>query len=220
MTSRTTIGAGALTAALAAAALTFAACGSSSGGGGGTTSAAAATNAAGAPSAADRTRLTACLKQHGVELPERPAGPPGAAGGDGAPPPQGVTTPGGAPPAGATNPGGTPPQGGSPPGPGGAFGRDLTDAERKRMQAAFTACGARGMMGGPGQGRPGGAADGAPSAATLKRYVACVRRNGYDLPDPNTSGSGSVFDPGEVDRDDPAFVKASSACERLLRASG
>jgi len=210
----TTIRGAALAAALAAVALSVAACGSSSDGGGGATVAAAGGTTTTAPgdgtttgpadgraSSDDRARLTACLKEQSVELPERPAGGPGGAGGDG-PPPQG-RPPQGAPGRGA-----------------GSFGGALSDAERRRLAAAFEACGARfGMRGGPrgGPGAPG--SGGRPSTAALRRYVACVRRNGYDLPDPNTSGDGPVFDSDTVDRDDPAFVKASRACESLLRPS-
>jgi hypothetical protein len=55
---------------------------------------------------------------------------------------------------------------------------------------------------------------------SIQTYAACVRRNGYDLPDPNLSGDGPIFDEGAVDRDDPAFAKASKACQDLLRPSG
>jgi hypothetical protein len=204
---KTTTIRGAALAALAALALSVAACGSSDNGSGGSATVAAAGGATtapaegaptapadGGPSPADRERLTACLREQGVELPERPAA-------------------GGGPPAGDR-----PPAGG-PGGPGGGFGRDLSDAERRKMAAAFETCGARfGMRGGPG-GPGGPGRGGRPSTAALRRYVACVRRNGYDLPDPNTSGDGPVFDDDAVDRDDPAFVKASRSCESLLRPS-
>ncbi|MDO8211799.1 hypothetical protein [Conexibacter sp. CPCC 206217] len=113
----------------------------------------------------------------------------------------------------------TPPAGAPRDGPRimGGFGRDLSDAERSRLQAALEKCGGRFMRAGPGGA--GGRA-GAPSAAALQRFVACVRRNGYDLPDPNTSGDGPAFDDSTVDRDDPAFIRASRACQQLLQPAG
>ena len=47
--------------------------------------------------------------------------------------------------------------------------------------------------------------------------MSCVRRNGYDLPDPNLSGDGPVFDSGEVDQNDADFQKASQKCQGRLR---
>jgi hypothetical protein len=38
-----------------------------------------------------------------------------------------------------------------------------------------------------------------PAVRTLDAYVACVARNGYKLPTPNTSGKGPVF-PAGTDR--------------------
>lgn len=66
--------------------------------------------------------------------------------------------------------------------------------------------------------RPNGRG-GPPMGESLDDFVACVSENGYDLPDPNTSGDGPVFDPSEVDQDDPNFKKASQACQDKLRPS-
>jgi hypothetical protein len=49
----------------------------------------------------------------------------------------------------------------------------------------------------------------------LVDYAQCMRKNGYDMPDPNFSssggGAGGLFG-GRIDRDDPAFKKADQAC--------
>lgn len=210
-------------AALTALALPLAACGSSSDDEGGSGAAASSTIAAAgtvtnAAGASDRAALQDCLREQGVELPTPPAGAGRPPQGDG--PPQGAATTPDGPPQGDGAPGdsqGGPPSGGRG---GGFFGRDLSAAERRRMEAAFETCGARfgGGVGGPGGGVPGGRG-GRPDAAALARFVACVRRNGYDLPDPNISGDGPVFDDSAVDRDDPAFVRASRACQRYLAPS-
>ncbi|MDO8186182.1 hypothetical protein Q5424_03640 [Conexibacter sp. JD483] len=201
-------------AALAALAPVLAACGSSADDASSTTAAAGAATTA-AAGMRDRAELQACLRQQGVELPQMPAGA-------GRPPQGGTgTTPAG-PPADGEMPAGPPPgaDGSGGPGPGGGF-RDLSDADRRRMQAALEKCGATfgGGFGGPGGPGDRGGRGGRPDTAALRRFVACVRRNGYDLPDANTSGDGPVFDDRAVDRDDPAFVKASRACQRYLAPS-
>lgn len=177
--------------ATVAVALALAACGSSSDGAAATTA-----SAAGGPSGRDRAALAACMRAQGVELPTPPAGARRYRDGDGGPPQ-------GAPRGGPVIIGG--------------FGRDRSGAESRRLQAAFEKCGGRFMRGGPGAAR--GRA-GAPSTAALRRFTACVRRNGYDLPDPNTSGDGPAFDGSKVDRDDPAFIRASRACQELLQPAG
>jgi hypothetical protein len=81
----------ALTLTAVTAACLLAACGSSSSSSSASSSASAAAGGAGAGAAggtADRTKLVACLKQHGVTLPSHPAGgsgapPSGAGGGSG-----------------------------------------------------------------------------------------------------------------------------------------
>jgi hypothetical protein len=48
-------------------------------------------------------------------------------------------------------------------------------------------------------------------------YVACMRQNGYQMPDPNLSGNGPVFDASKVNRSDPKFESASQKCQHLLQ---
>jgi hypothetical protein len=110
---------------------------------------------------------------------------------------------GGAPGAG----GGTPPgaSGGAPPSgfPGGSAGGS-------KFRAAFKACGANFPAGRPGSG--------GFSRQNIQKYVTCVRQHGYQLPNPNFSGSGSVF-PANV-RSNAKFQAASRACQSLLRPAG
>lgn len=49
-------------------------------------------------------------------------------------------------------------------------------------------------------------------------YVACVRKNGYNLPKPNFTGKGPVFNPSQVNRNDPKFKAASAKCQQLLNS--
>jgi hypothetical protein len=151
------------------------------------TTASAATGGSGTASSR-RAALAACLKQHGVTLPARPAGaPPGGAPGSGS--------------ATGTNGTGTTPRRGFF-GGGGAF------AANPKFRAAFQACGAKfGFRGGQGfRARI--------SHTTITKYAACVRQHGYDLPNPNFSGKGPIF-PANI-QSNPKFQAASRACQSLL----
>lgn len=58
----------------------------------------------------------------------------------------------------------------------------------------------------------------------LVEFATCMRENGYDMPDPDFSsfgpgqGGGGPF--GEIDPSDPAFQKASEACQDVLAGFG
>jgi len=51
---------------------------------------------------------------------------------------------------------------------------------------------------------------------SIEKFVSCVRKNGYDIPAPNFSGNGPVFDTSKVNRNDPKFVKAAQKCQGVL----
>ncbi len=168
-----------------AGSLIIAACGSSSSTGSTHTSTTASTSRS-------RTKLAACLKQHGVTLPSRPGAGHGGFFGGGAPPP-------GAAGAGSS----TTPSGTRPPGAGGF-------SHNPKLQAAFKACGGtRGSFGAGRFRRPHF------SAATLTAFATCVRKHGYNLPKPNTSGSAAIF-PRSI-QSNPKFIKASRSCASILR---
>jgi hypothetical protein len=175
----------------------IAACGSASGSSGSasatsstSTTASAAAGGTG-PNSSQRTALAACLKQHGVTLPSRPAGaPPGAGTGTG-------TT--------GTGTTGT----GTPPRRGGFFGGGGRFANNPKLRAAFQACGAKFGFRGGGQGFRGRL-----SHTAVTRYVTCVRQHGYDLPNPNFSGKGAIF-PANI-RTNKKFQAASRSCQNLL----
>jgi len=174
----------------------LAACGSSSGG----STSAASTTAAAASTTASTTgptgrpefaRLRACLQRHGVTLPRPPAVAPGQAQ-----PPDKVRQRGF--------------------GPRAFFMSRLSSAQRARLRAAMQKCGAPlgrfRRFAGPDVRSPA-------FRRALATYVACVRRNGFELPAPNTSGSGPIFDPSRVNRQDPRFQAASAKCQQLLAAA-
>ncbi len=61
---------------------------------------------------------------------------------------------------------------------------------------------------------------------TLLEYSACMRDNGFDLPDPDFSNLGFGGDQpptgpfGDVDFNDPDFIEANEACDDLLSGLG
>jgi hypothetical protein len=135
------------------------------------------------------------LKAHGVTLPSRPAGaPPG----------------GGAPPAGSGSGTGTGTTGtGTTPRRGFFFGGGGGRNISPKMQAAFKACGANfGFRAGAGGFR------GRISHTAINNFVACVKKQGYNLPAPNFSGKGPIF-PQNIESN-AKFQAASRTCQHLL----
>jgi hypothetical protein len=178
----------ALTLTAVAAAGLLAACGSSTTASS-SSSSSSATAAAGGP--ANRAKLVACLKQHGVTLPTRPPGArQGQAGaGSGTGPAPGAGAPGTGRRRGFFG--------------GGAFANP-------KFQAAFKACGVTRV------GRRGGfARGGTPQRAAITKFVTCVSAHGYTLPKPNFTGKGPVF-PAKIETN-PKFISASRACQSQLR---
>ena len=109
---------------------------------------------------------------------------------------------------------GGPPEGGAPPageGPPEGF------AGGEDMRKAFEECGIDAPQGGGAGGPP---TDSPEFQQSIEDYVACVRENGYDLPDPNLSGEGPVFSESEVDQSDPEFKSASEECRSLIGGPG
>jgi hypothetical protein len=152
-------------------------------------SAAASTTGSG-----NRAAISACLKKQGVSLPRRNPG-------------------NGGPPGTGTGPGAAPGTGnGPPPGLGlGGGGAGSSNPNRGKVQAALRKCGIN------FQRRGGGFRANNPAfRQALAKFTACVRKNGYNLPAPNTSGNGPVFSQSQVNRNDPKFIAASKKCQSLL----
>lgn len=51
----------------------------------------------------------------------------------------------------------------------------------------------------------------------LARFSACMRQNGVNLPAPNTSGTGPIFDTKSIDTASPKFKAAERKCSSELR---
>lgn len=119
---------------------------------------------------------------------------------------QGITLPQG-------RPANRPPGGGSGGGGGFFFGGGGGQPRNfSKVRAALRKCGIN------PQRRGTFTANNPQLKQALSKFVACVRKNGYDLPDPNTSGKGPVFDTSKVDTGDPKFKAATKKCQGDLRA--
>jgi hypothetical protein len=97
--------------------------------------------------------------------------------------------------------------------------RDIADLDRDVIETAFEACNeylddvAFGLD----------SEDRTEREDELLIFAACVRENGYDMPDPDFStprspGSGGGGPFGGLDREDPAFQAALAACSDVFGA--
>ncbi len=104
---------------------------------------------------------------------------------------------------------------GRPPGAGGFFGgaagRPLPKGvTRAQYEAALKKCG--GNLAGRGRFFNSPA-----RAQALATFAKCMRQNGVNLPAPNTSGSGPVFDTKGLNTASAAFRAAESKCQGELQ---
>jgi len=172
--------------ALLLVSLGLAACGSSSST---TATTSASTGTTGAKGAGRFTAVRECLQKEGITLPKRTSGqkrPPGGAGG---------FLGGGAGTGGAA---------GAPQLPKGVT--------RAQYEAALKKCG-----GGSFAGRGGAARFDSPTfKAALTKFATCMRQNGVNVPAPNTSGKGPVFDTKGIDTSSSQFKTAEAKCQSDL----
>jgi hypothetical protein len=97
---------------------------------------------------------------------------------------------------------------------GGAGGRQLPKGVNKaKYEAALKKCG-----GGNFAGRGGGGARFKSPAfqAALAKFATCMRENGVNVPAPNTSGNGPVFDTKGIDTTSAKFKAAEAKCQSDL----
>lgn len=92
-----------------------------------------------------------------------------------------------------------------------------SDTDRDVVRDAFEACQGHleGIAFGPGS------IDFTEVEDTLVEFAACMRENGFDMPDPDLSGfgergeGGGIFG-GELDPEDPNFVSAMEECQHIF----
>jgi hypothetical protein len=119
--------------------------------------------------------------------------------------------------AGITLPKRTPGQG-RPPGVGGFLGGGAgaggpklpPGVTRTQFEEALKKCGGGTFAGGRGR------FDSPAFKQSLTKFVACMRENGVNLPTPNTSGSGPIFDTKGLDTSSAQFRAAEAKCRRVL----
>lgn len=59
----------------------------------------------------------------------------------------------------------------------------------------------------------------AAGRAALTKFAQCMRENGVNLPAPNTSGNGPVFNTKGINASSSAFKTAQSKCRSDLRGA-
>jgi hypothetical protein len=174
--------------ALLLVSLGLAACGSSSSSSSSTTATTSESTGTGAkgPNAGRFAAVRECLQKEGITLPKRTPGEKRPPGGAG-----GFLGGGGA---------------------GGAAGPQLPKGvTRAQYEAALKKCG------GSSFGHGGAARFDSPTfKAALAKFATCMRQNGVNVPAPNTSGSGPVFDTKGIDTSSAQFKTAEAKCQSDL----
>lgn len=99
---------------------------------------------------------------------------------------------------------------------------EAAGVEPESLRAAMDACAQN--LEGVSLGRRGEDFDETALQDTLLEFAACMRANGYDMPDPDFTsggsgaggggGGGGPF--GQIDRTDPDFLAAEGACRETL----
>lgn len=133
--------------------------------------------------------LRSCLQKEGINLPSAPSG------------------------SGGRPTGGQPGSGGPPSGGRGGF-KLPEGVSRTKFEEAIKKCGGGGF---PAGGRRG--FNSAASKATLTKYAECMRENGVNLPTPNTSGKGPVFNTKGIDTSSETFKNAQKKCQSDLKGA-
>ena len=174
------------------ACLGLAACGGSSSSSSSSTAAAATSTSTGTgakgPNAGRFAAVRECLQKNGITLPKRTPGQKRPSGG-----------------AGGFLGGGA--------GAGGAAGGPQLPkgVTRAQYEAALKKCGGGNFTGG------GGARFKSPAIkAALAKFATCMRENGVNVPAPNTSGTGPVFDTKGIDTSSAQFKAAEAKCQSDL----
>jgi hypothetical protein len=117
---------------------------------------------------------------------------------------QGITLP--SPPSGGAN------RPGAPGAPGGGGLQPPEGISQSQFQAALKKCGAGSFPGGRGANF-----NSASARAALNSYAACLRTNGVNVPAPNTTGKGPVFNTNGIDTSSSQFKAAQSKCQGDLK---
>jgi len=103
------------------------------------------------------------------------------------------------------------PQGGAGGFLGGAGGPQLpAGVTRAQYEAAVKKCGGAAFTG------AGGRVKSPAFKQALAKFATCMRENGVNVPEPNTSGSGPIFNTKGLDTTSAQFKAAQSKCSKDL----
>jgi hypothetical protein len=105
------------------------------------------------------------------------------------------------------------PGNGGPPGAGGGF-KLPQGVSQSKLEEAMKKCGGGGF---PGAARR--SFNSSTARAALTKYASCMGENGVNLPTPNTSGNGPVFNTKGIDTSSTAFKKAQQKCQGDLNGA-
>lgn len=95
-------------------------------------------------------------------------------------------------------------------------GAKLPNGEsRTQLQEALKKCGG-GTFPRGGYGGAGARLSNPKFKAALAKFVSCMRADGINLPEPNTSGKGPIFSTKGIDSSGTAFKTAESKCRSDL----
>ncbi len=98
----------------------------------------------------------------------------------------------------------------------GGFLGGLQGANKAAYEAALKKCGA-GFV--PGRGSFGSSLNTPQAKQALAKFASCLRQNGVNVPAPNTSGKGSIFNTKAINTRSAAFKAAYSKCRTDLRGA-
>ena len=111
----------------------------------------------------------------------------------------------------------TPPQRTPGQGPGGGFfgggGQLPNGVSREKLEEALKKCG---LPARPGRFGAAGRFNSARRTQALTKFASCMREHGVNLPTPNTSGTGPVFDTKGLSTATPQFRAALATCRAEL----
>jgi hypothetical protein len=107
---------------------------------------------------------------------------------------------------------------GRPPGSGGLLGAGAAPqlpagVSRAQYEAALKKCGAGAFRGG------GARFKSTAFKRALPKFAECMRENGVNLPAPNTSGNGPVFNTRGLNTSSAQFHSAEAKCQPILVAA-
>jgi hypothetical protein len=98
-------------------------------------------------------------------------------------------------------------------GGGGAAGPQLPKGvTRAQYEAALKKCGGNAFAGGAGR-----RFNSPTFKAALAKFATCMRENGVNIPAPNTSGNGPIFNTKGIDTASTQFKTAETKCSADLR---